>query len=124
MCDLNWCPVCEKTIPLDSSLYCSSNCLKQDAFSHSPLVEFHSSSLHDFFMSPYRNYGMLSERSLVKRREQAPRLSLMLSLPKRMEISPPLQKDTLDYTKPIHWTRRVLLTPKQINLNRLALPFL
>ncbi|ORX61730.1 hypothetical protein DM01DRAFT_1395485 [Hesseltinella vesiculosa] len=36
MCDLHWCPACDKAIDSDS-LYCSEQCYTADALRHHPL---------------------------------------------------------------------------------------
>ncbi|KAI9018766.1 hypothetical protein CLU79DRAFT_760308 [Phycomyces nitens] len=49
MCDLNWCPSCDKAISPDSkSLYCSMTCLQQDALNKNPLLGYDFSDFHNF----------------------------------------------------------------------------
>ncbi|KAL0091375.1 hypothetical protein F4703DRAFT_1838856 [Phycomyces blakesleeanus] len=55
MCDLNWCPSCDKAISPDSkSLYCSMTCLQQDALNKNPLLGYDFSDFRDF-LPPLKN---------------------------------------------------------------------
>ncbi|KAL9539436.1 hypothetical protein MBANPS3_010257 [Mucor bainieri] len=56
MCDLNWCPVCEKAISCESdALYCSVNCFLLDTKSQ---------------INPTKFLSFLKPRSLLRRKKQ------------------------------------------------------
>ncbi|KAI8341300.1 hypothetical protein BC941DRAFT_416476 [Chlamydoabsidia padenii] len=49
MSDLQWCTTCDKAIQAYSnSLYCSEECLRQDAISHHPMLGYDFADLKDF----------------------------------------------------------------------------
>ncbi|KAI8071013.1 hypothetical protein BC940DRAFT_295010 [Gongronella butleri] len=49
MSDLQWCTSCDKAIsPYSDSLYCSEECLRQDAISHHPMLGYEFPELQDF----------------------------------------------------------------------------
>ncbi|KAI8391503.1 uncharacterized protein BYT42DRAFT_557106 [Radiomyces spectabilis] len=49
MCDTNWCTFCDSAIsPYSDSLYCSHECLKQDALLHHPMLGYDFSDLGGF----------------------------------------------------------------------------
>ncbi|KAL0139967.1 hypothetical protein V8B55DRAFT_1447257 [Mucor lusitanicus] len=56
MCDLNWCPVCEKAISCESdALYCSVNCFLLDTKSQ---------------INPTKFLSFLKPKSLLRRKKQ------------------------------------------------------
>ncbi|KAK4510506.1 uncharacterized protein ATC70_004937 [Mucor velutinosus] len=56
MCDLNWCPVCEKAISCESdSLYCSVNCFLVDTKSQ---------------INPTKFLSFLKPKSLLRKKKQ------------------------------------------------------
>ncbi|KAI8881698.1 hypothetical protein K501DRAFT_222502 [Backusella circina FSU 941] len=49
MCDTNWCTFCDNAInPYSDSLYCSEECLRQDALSHHPMLGYDYADLKNF----------------------------------------------------------------------------
>ncbi|KAI7898567.1 uncharacterized protein BX663DRAFT_409153, partial [Cokeromyces recurvatus] len=49
MCDTNWCTFCDNAIsPYSDSLYCSEDCLRQDALMHHPMLGYDYAELQDF----------------------------------------------------------------------------
>ncbi|SAM04737.1 hypothetical protein [Absidia glauca] len=49
MSDLQWCTTCDKAIQAYSnSLYCSEECLRQDAISHHPMLGYDFAEFKDF----------------------------------------------------------------------------
>ncbi|KAH8548278.1 hypothetical protein BGW37DRAFT_507326 [Umbelopsis sp. PMI_123] len=48
MSDLNWCPVCDQKIFSGNALYCSQECLRDDALRRNPLLGYDFSELQDF----------------------------------------------------------------------------
>ncbi|KAL9537363.1 hypothetical protein MBANPS3_011842 [Mucor bainieri] len=49
MCDTNWCTFCDNAIsPYSDSLYCSEDCLRQDALMHHPMLGYDYAELEGF----------------------------------------------------------------------------
>jgi hypothetical protein len=49
MCDTNWCTFCDNAIsPYSDSLYCSEDCLRQDALMHHPMLGYDYAELKGF----------------------------------------------------------------------------
>ncbi|KAG0735735.1 hypothetical protein G6F57_004427 [Rhizopus arrhizus] len=49
MCDTNWCTFCDNAIsPYSDSLYCSEECLRQDALLHHPMLGYDYADLRGF----------------------------------------------------------------------------
>ncbi|KAI8097084.1 uncharacterized protein BX664DRAFT_325537 [Halteromyces radiatus] len=49
MSDLSWCPSCDNAIsPFSDSLYCSEECLRDDAIRRHPLLGYNYPELSDF----------------------------------------------------------------------------
>ncbi|CAO3692926.1 unnamed protein product [Rhizopus stolonifer] len=49
MCDTNWCTFCDNAIShYSDSLYCSEECLRQDALLHHPLLGYDYADLRGF----------------------------------------------------------------------------
>ncbi|KAI8329402.1 hypothetical protein BC941DRAFT_328680, partial [Chlamydoabsidia padenii] len=49
MSDLQWCTTCDKAIQAYSnSLYCSEECLRQDAINHHPMLGYDFADFKDF----------------------------------------------------------------------------
>ncbi|KAL1935098.1 hypothetical protein VTP01DRAFT_4238 [Rhizomucor pusillus] len=52
MSDLNWCPVCDKAIPADStSLYCSIECLQYEAIHNNPMLGYKFEQFQNFLVT-------------------------------------------------------------------------
>lgn len=70
MCDTNWCTFCDNAVSAYSdSLYCSEDCLRQDALMHHPMLGYDYADLKGF---PHHNEEM---PSLVRRKSSIPSLS-------------------------------------------------
>ncbi|KAG2218491.1 hypothetical protein INT45_011672 [Circinella minor] len=54
--DTNWCSFCDKSINIFSnSLYCSEQCMRQDALEHSPLLGYNYNEYREFFSERRRS---------------------------------------------------------------------
>ncbi|GAN02510.1 hypothetical protein MAM1_0023d01954 [Mucor ambiguus] len=69
MCDTNWCTFCDNAIsPYSDSLYCSEDCLRQDALMHHPMLGYDYAELEGFPHSTQMP-------SLVRRKSSIPTLA-------------------------------------------------
>ncbi|KAL7330733.1 hypothetical protein PS15p_205635 [Mucor circinelloides] len=69
MCDTNWCTFCDNAISSYSdSLYCSEDCLRQDALMHHPMLGYDYADLEGF---PHNT----QMPSLVRRKSSIPTLT-------------------------------------------------
>ncbi|KAF7730153.1 hypothetical protein EC973_002761 [Apophysomyces ossiformis] len=76
MCDTNWCTYCDNAIsPYSDSLYCSEECLKQDALSHHPILGYDFADLQNFPREPRRRPSSSSLCSIYKPQNAVPTLS-------------------------------------------------
>ncbi|KAI9472473.1 MAG: hypothetical protein EXX96DRAFT_530713 [Benjaminiella poitrasii] len=70
MCDTNWCTFCDNAIsPYSDSLYCSEDCLRQDALMHHPMLGYNYPELQDF---PTINRRKSSTLTLSSPKKQTP----------------------------------------------------
>lgn len=76
MCDTNWCTFCDNAISAYSdSLYCSEDCLKQDALMNHPMLGYNYSELKGF-----PHFQQKEEMpSLVRRKTSIPTMTNHLS---------------------------------------------
>ncbi|KAI8382247.1 hypothetical protein BD560DRAFT_386073 [Blakeslea trispora] len=73
MCDTNWCTFCDNAIsPYSNSLYCSEDCLRQDALMHHPMLGYDYAELKGF-PHPQSNENMALP-PLVRRKLSIPSL--------------------------------------------------
>ncbi|KAI9356702.1 hypothetical protein BD770DRAFT_389944 [Pilaira anomala] len=76
MCDTNWCTFCDNAIsPYSDSLYCSEDCLRQDALMHHPMLGYDYADLKGF-PHHYNQHQQNKEEttmmpSLVRRRKSS-----------------------------------------------------
>jgi hypothetical protein len=77
MCDTNWCTFCDNAIsPYSDSLYCSEDCLRQDALMHHPMLGYDYAELQGFphhYQQQKQSTSTLP--SLVRRKSSAPSLN-------------------------------------------------
>ncbi|KAI9275999.1 hypothetical protein BY458DRAFT_539357 [Sporodiniella umbellata] len=81
MCDTNWCTFCDNAIShYSDSLYCSEECLKQDALRHHPLLGYDYAELDGFPHSTNdKNAKRKSTCSLHSIQSTSPSLSSSIS---------------------------------------------
>ncbi|KAI7858640.1 hypothetical protein BDC45DRAFT_565392 [Circinella umbellata] len=58
MCDLNWCPVCDKATPNSLSLYCSDECLQKEVSLHNPLLGYEFDEFKCFLATPTKRRNL------------------------------------------------------------------
>ncbi|OBZ87141.1 hypothetical protein A0J61_04803 [Choanephora cucurbitarum] len=72
MCDTNWCTFCDNAIsPYSNSLYCSEDCLRQDALMHHPMLGYDYAELKGF---PHPQPDSMALPPLVRRKLSIPSL--------------------------------------------------
>lgn len=100
MCDTNWCTFCDNAIsPYSDSLYCSEDCLRQDALMHHPMLGYDYADLEGF---PHNT----KMPSLVRRKSSIPTLSVssnnnnsdFIQLQKIPSLSPSLSSSISSYS--------------------------
>ncbi|KAG2207460.1 hypothetical protein INT46_007227 [Mucor plumbeus] len=100
MCDTNWCTFCDNAIsPFSDSLYCSEDCLRQDALMHHPMLGYDYADLEGF---PHNT----KMPSLVRRKSSIPTLSAssnnsnidFIQLQKIPSLSPSLSSSISSYS--------------------------
>lgn len=81
MCDTNWCTFCDNAIsPYSDSLYCSEECLRQDALMHHPMLGYDYADLKGFpHYQQHQQQKEASMPSLVRRKPSIPTLFNNLS---------------------------------------------
>ncbi|KAI8094615.1 hypothetical protein BDF21DRAFT_409133 [Thamnidium elegans] len=101
MCDTNWCTFCDSAIsPYSDSLYCSEDCLKQDALMRHPMLGYDYADLKGF---PHHNSQQYQQQqqhnreetmmpSLVRRKSSIPSMLNNLSTSSNNEYFSQLQK--------------------------------
>ncbi|KAI8075882.1 uncharacterized protein B0P05DRAFT_146810 [Gilbertella persicaria] len=108
MCDTNWCTFCDNAIsPYSNSLYCSEECLRQDALMHHPMLGYDYAELKGF---PHQCNETMP--SLVRRKLSIPSLS-QESSQKIPSLSPSLSSSISSCaSNDHHKTMDLLLHPK------------
>lgn len=83
MCDTNWCTFCDNAIsPYSDSLYCSEDCLRQDALMHHPMLGYDYADLKGFphhYHQHQQNKEETMMPSLVRRKSSIPTMLNNLS---------------------------------------------
>lgn len=100
MCDTNWCTFCDNAIsPYSDSLYCSEECLRQDALMHHPMLGYDYADLkgfpHHHNSSTQQIYLQKEETlmpSLVRRKSSVPTMLSNLSTSSSQEYFTQMQK--------------------------------
>ncbi|KAI8641739.1 hypothetical protein BD408DRAFT_417585 [Parasitella parasitica] len=98
ICDTNWCTFCDNAIsPYSDSLYCSEECLRQDALMHHPMLGYDYADLEGF---PHSR----KMPSLVGRKSSVPASSIngsnndFIQLQKIPSLSPSLSSSISSYS--------------------------
>lgn len=95
MCDTNWCTFCDNAIsPYSDSLYCSEECLRQDALMHHPMLGYDYADLKGFphYQQPQQQKEEAMMPSLVRRKPSIPTLFNNLSSSSNQEYFTQSQK--------------------------------
>lgn len=96
MCDTNWCTFCDSAIsPYSNSLYCSEDCLRQDALTHHPMLGYDFQELKSF---PKQQERM---PSYVRRKSSIPSLSTVdntIQIQRMPSLSPSLSSSISSYS--------------------------
>jgi hypothetical protein len=104
MCDTNWCTFCDNAIsPYSDSLYCSEDCLRQDALMHHPMLGYDYAELQGFphhYQQPTTNILP----SLVRRKSSFPSLNNndFVQSQKVPSLSPSLSSSISSYSSANH----------------------
>lgn len=88
MCDTNWCTFCDNAISAYSdSLYCSEDCLRQDALMHHPMLGYDYAELKGFphhtqpkeQTSPIQRKPSIQYNEFIQSPQKIPSLSSSIS---------------------------------------------
>ncbi|KAG2205552.1 hypothetical protein INT47_005927 [Mucor saturninus] len=93
MCDTNWCTFCDNAISAYSdSLYCSEDCLRQDALMHHPMLGYDYADLKGFphDVSPSQQQQQQSMPSIIRRKPSLQHSDFIQSSQKIPSLSPSL----------------------------------
>lgn len=136
MCDTNWCTFCDNAIsPYSDSLYCSEDCLRQDALMHHPMLGYDYAELKGF---PHHQHKE-EMPSLVRRKSSIPTMLNHLStssnttnheyfnqLQKIPSLSPSLSSSISSYTseKENNFVSTTYFQPKPRRVSTDTVPFM
>lgn len=108
MCDTNWCTFCDNAIsPYSDSLYCSEDCLRQDALMHHPMLGYDYAELQGFphhYQQQPKHHPNSTLPSLVRRKSSIPSLNNndFTQSQKIPSLSPSLSSSISSYTSATH----------------------
>lgn len=98
MCDTNWCTFCDSAIsPFSDSLYCSDECLKQDALMHHPMLGYDYSDLNGFPHTQQHQPQQQKLPAFVNRKPSIPTIENSASI-KVPSLSPSLSSSISSFS--------------------------
>lgn len=140
MCDTNWCTFCDNAIsPYSDSLYCSEDCLRQDALMHHPMLGYDYAELKGFPHQQHKEEAMMP--SLIRRKPSIPTLLSNISSTQQVDdftqsqkipsLSPSLSSSISSYssasdntTKDSHFATTSYFQPKPRRITTDTVPFM